>query len=401
MQKVFQNIAGNVGLNLLAQGLTLLFVPLLSQVYDLSSYGRFATFLAVSSLVAVFAGYRLDVAALSAAGEEEAHRLLSISVMLSILVAFALLLLSLLPALRGLGTALALAAPLTALIQAASSGLIRAQRIGPIAVGRLLNTVVMGGAQLAFGRLHVEHGLILGFLAGATANALYLLTVWRPGVQRFSLWSVLRMYRAFGVTSALAAAVNALTLQAPQLVLANLFSPAAAGAFAIAQRLTVFPVTLIAQPLSQAYAGRVSTALREGRPVAPLFIRYTQAALALGVALALSIAEVAPWLLRHVISADWQNAQVFIPASAAMLLPTLLLGSVGLTLNLLRRTGTQLRWDVARLLAVATTFALASVLGISAPLAVWAFVGVLVMFAGGYAGLVLGEHRTAEVKHVV
>lgn len=399
VKTLFRTLASNVGINLLTQVATLLFIPLLSHVYDLESYGRLTVFLTLSALLGVFAGYRLDVAALSAESQEETHRLLSMSVSLAAGVSAVFLAFELIPGLRGMGVTLALAVPLAAVVQAATCWLIQTSRITLIAVGRLLGALVMGSVQLLLGHLQIKDGLLWGLLAGLAVNALFLLTLWRPTFQRFSLRTTLWDYRAFGVTSAVAAAVNALTLQAPQVLLASLFGPAAAGAYAIAQRLTTFPVTLLAQPLSQSYTGKLSTALRLKRPMAPVFQQYAGVALGLGVVLALGISVAAPLVLHHFLSSDWRRAEEFLWPSAALLIPTLLMGSVGLSLNLMQRTTAQFRWDVARLIAVGAVFALAAILGLPASLTVWLFVGVLVVFAAVYMGLVLNgsaNRRTGD-----
>lgn len=396
MPTLLRLVLGNVGLNLIAQLLTLGFIPLLSRVYDLGSYGRYAVFLGTLTLIAVFAGYRLDVAALSVRTDAEAHRLLSISVLLSCGVALAVPLLGLLPPLSGLGVLLALATPLTVMVQAATGWLVRSQRLPPIAVGRLVGTLVTGGSQLWLGHIGLAQGLLVGFVLGTAANALALTVFWRPTLERFSLRQVLGEHRAYGVTSALAAAVNTLTLQAPQFILGSFYGPATTGAFAIAQRLTVFPVTLLAQPLSQAYSGRASASIREGNGIGEQFRPFFLLAALTALLLAAGIVLVSPWALSHLLSARWSSARAFLPVSAAMLLPTLVMGTVGSSLNLLRKTALQFGWEVTRLAGVGLVVGLTVTTGQGATTFLWAFLLVLVAWAGLYAALVLTPERSTR-----
>lgn len=386
---VIRRITGNIGLNLISQVLTLLFIPILSHTYRLEDYGSFAIFLGTSALIAIFAGYRLDIAALSVDSDVYAHKLLSISIVFSCCISVFLPFLNFIHVLAGLGGLLAIVTPITIFNQSAASWLIRSENIIHISVGRFVNTLITGIAQIYCGYNHINNGLIIGFVLGAAANSLYFMFIWRPTIQRFSVKTILVDNKAFGVTSAVAAAVNTMTLQAPQFIFGIYFGSAVTGAFAISQRLTTFPISLLAQPLSQAYSGRISVALRLGKSITQEFKRYFLTVCAVGIALATGIVLVSPWVLKNLLNPSWSSAQIFLPVSAAMLLPTLIMGTIGTSLNLLRRTTTQLYWEIARLGAVCLVFFVANILNAGANMILWGLFSLLLIATGAYVCLIL------------
>lgn len=71
INKIFKNISILMTGTIIAQVIPILLSPILTRLYSPSEFGMLAVFLSITSILAVFANLRLDVAIMSASDQEK------------------------------------------------------------------------------------------------------------------------------------------------------------------------------------------------------------------------------------------------------------------------------------------------------------------------------------------
>lgn len=271
-------VVGLASATVLGQLLLAALVPALTRLYAPDAFGTFASFSGIAMAVLVVAGLRLEMAIPLERHDRHARLVLA-----GTLVVIA-------------GTALASAVVVAAIAVAGRAGLpgpdprlgallwwlppflllaganralvnlmVRAQRFDDVARTKLLQppaTIVtqLGGGLLSLG----ERALALGFLLGQTAGLAHLVrcaggvrAVVARGLPLKRLRVLWRRHRRFPLVDTPAAFADTLGAHLPTIVLGAAFSPAAAGVFAVHQRLLLGPAAIVSQAVGQVLLGRV------------------------------------------------------------------------------------------------------------------------------------------------
>lgn len=277
------------------QVVVLAFSPLITRIYSPETFGLQGVFLSLISILSPAIALRYPMAIVVASDEAEAARLSRLAVMiafgLSILLGFVLLfadtqILTLLGA-EALGAMiwfLPLALFCVALQDVAD---FRAARLGSFRLVAIVTVVQAFLTNLA---------RVLGGLAAPVAGTLVAVTAIAPAVQSALLTfgnrrrrtpvppmdpgealTLLRRHRDFPLYRVPTDMMNAFAQVAPVLALSVLFSPAAAGLYALARSVVNLPLNVIGGAVGSVYYSRLAEMSREGKPLLPTVLRATLA----------------------------------------------------------------------------------------------------------------------------
>ncbi len=276
-----------------AQVVVLAFSPLITRIYSPETFGLQGVFLSLISILSPAIALRYPMAIIVASDEAEAARLSRLAVMiafgLSTLIGLVLLfadtqILTLLGA-EALGAMvwfLPLALFCIALQDVADFRAARLETFRLVAVVTVVQAFITNLAR------------VLGGLAAPVAGTLVMVTSVAPAVQAALLTfgnrhrrapvppmalgealGLLRRHRDFPLYRVPTDMVNAFAQVAPLLMLSVLFSPAAAGLYALARSVVNLPLNVIGSAVGSVYYSRLAEMYREGKPLLPTVLRAT------------------------------------------------------------------------------------------------------------------------------
>lgn len=348
-----------------AQAITVLSSPIISRLYPPSVYGTAATLASLSAIGAVVATLRFDVAVPIAKDDDEAVSLTAaalVSATALSLVGAVLLLLLPQDVLEKVGFSaeiwdLRWLVPVLVITSAfqttiAQFGTYR-RAYGALATAQVAQSGVSSGVKIVLGLIAPSVG---GLVAGELARRVLGMEVVvrrsglriralleRCGVRRLRATAVAhRRYPIFVLPSSV---LNAISLQAPVVILAARFSTVESGLYALGLAAVQMPLNLIETGVSSAFISRIREFERAGR----LEEVITKMVQALALASAPGFAMCAVWgpeLMAIVFGAQWREAGTYL----ALLTPWLFVGFVfsacGMVLWARDRQGADLGWQV-------------------------------------------------------
>lgn len=364
--------------------------PVLSRLYTPADFGVFAVVSGLAMILGTAMAMRYEMAIPLPADDEDARTLVLLGALVTIgttvvtTIAFwlwapAIADLVGMPAARPwLVLAPAIAGAIAA-FQLLNAWALRHQRYSATARRNVVTAVTTVTVQLLGGwRIAGPGGLVAGLASGQALGAASLIS--RAGlagrVRRSDLRRLGRRYRRFPLMLAPAGLLNASGLYVPVLLVAALYGAEQAGWLGFTQRILSLPVALIGQAVAQVYLGELSHAQRGGGDrQARLFRAASVRLAAVGVAGALVLMVSAPALFPWMFGEPWRESGMMAQALAVSLALQLLASPLSLTLVVYERTGTQLAWDVGRLVLVTCSVLGASAAGAGVIACVWALSG--------------------------
>jgi O-antigen/teichoic acid export membrane protein len=352
--------------SVIAQGVGLLILPLLTRLYDPAEFGYFQIYQSASLLVVVIVSLRFELALFRAEPGRELNATIALCLLLVIIISTAV----------GVGWAsvknhwpdiysnfpvppliVFSAVLLVGLYQFLGNLVTREQLYRLSADSKILQSGSYAAVASAFGALRIANGLIVADIIGRVCSSLYLLKVLRSG-QIFSIRRVTIAdlgkaawkFREFPTISVLGGMINALGAITIPMLIYTKFNADAAGQFALVERALSFPIAIAVAAVSQVYTAKLSNAIRnDPTDIAKQFrgLIMTLALVAIGPAIIGFLA--APSLFSVLFGPEWevagQLAQIMIPA----LYISFVYGGVNMTLVLLGRQWLQTAWELLRL----------------------------------------------------
>jgi O-antigen/teichoic acid export membrane protein len=348
-----------------AQAITVLSSPIISRLYPPSVYGTAATLASLSAIGAVVATLRFDVAVPIAKDDEEALSLTATSLVsatvLSLLGA-AMLLVFPQDVLGKVGFSadiwdLRWLVPVLVITSAfqttiAQFGTFR-RAYSALATAQVAQSAASSGVKIVVGLITPSvGGLVAGELARRALGMEVVVrrsglrirdVLERCGVRRLRATAVAhRRYPIFVLPSSV---LNAISLQAPVVILAARFSTVESGLYALGLAAVQMPLNLIEAGVSSAFISRIREFERAGR----LEEVITKMVQALALVSAPGFAMCAVWgpeLMAIVFGEQWREAGTYL----ALLTPWLFIGFVfsacGMVLWARDRQGADLGWQV-------------------------------------------------------
>lgn len=346
--------------------------PLLTRLYQPQDFGLLAVFAALVSIMGVVSGLRYPSAIALPDNDKEADALLLLSLLvvsaISGLMVIPLLLFS--PEIAALLNMPALAAYLYLLpagvfvigtYHAFNVVAIRNKAFTPVAKSRLTQSLCMLGIQLAGAPLGAV-ALVLGHVGGHAAGTASLMLRMLQGrwrrlarVKLSTIREVAYRYKYFPLCGAWIALFNTAGGQLPSILFAMMFSPAAAGIYALANRVLSAPVQLLSQATSDVFYSRAAEAWREGRLAqltSTTYSRLTQIAMPPMLVLVVG----GPEIFVRAFGPAWHDAGVFSQWLAPWLYMEVVTAPLTSVFAVVERLGTRLAFEsialVIRLLGI-------------------------------------------------
>lgn len=255
-----------------AQALTLLSVPVISRLYNPSSFGLLSVCGTVVLLAVPLNSIRYEMAIVPASSEDDATGLLMLACGISMVTGAAIGFLihsrALLSALgvitvRRYTWMVAAAVIVSGMAQALQQYAIRRRRFPRIAASQAVQSGVSASGQIcsAMGNRGGPFGLLMGYLLGLVAGAVVLksdvgfaITTWWRNHKRSvvrSLWHLAKQYRDYPCFLPWGGFLDVAAQKLPILMIPTFFGVQFLGLYAIADRLLRTPLSLVGQASSQ------------------------------------------------------------------------------------------------------------------------------------------------------
>lgn len=301
------------------------FSPVITRIYSPEVFGLQGIFLSLISILGPVISLRYPLAIVVAKDDGDAQRLTRLSLLiafcLSCLLGLVLLIspqgVLVLPGAEALG-ALIWFLPLALFSVALQE--VADYRVARLGAFRLVGKVAVLQAFVT------NLARVLGGLVSPVAATLVAVTAVAPAVQAAMLRFGTRAMRIPAQTLSPADAValikehrdfplyrmptdvlNAASQSVPVILLAALFSPAAAGLYALARSVLNLPSNIIGAAVGNVLYARFAELAREGKALTPLLLRATGALLALAPVI-IGLAWFAPAVFALVFGEEWREA---------------------------------------------------------------------------------------------
>ncbi len=362
-----KNVALIAGGSAFGQGLAVLASPILTRLYTPKEFGELAVFVALIAILASVASLRYELA-IPLASEEEAPKLLWLSLLLALLSGIGLFIVVAwfgklcaswlgVPGLSPYLWVLPTGVVLVGLYQSLSSLAIRQGNYSAIAQTKVRQGIGMVISQVALGLFGAKtFGLIVGDVIGRSLGILHLwfLTPYRrktPHVRQ--IWQVGMEYWKFPLFSSFSTLINRIGLQLPNLLLASLYGPQVAGWYMLVQKVMGIPSSLVGQSVAQVYVGEASRIQREApETLLAFFMSLTKRLLILGAFPILVGGLLGSMVFGYIFGSDWTTAGKFLLMLTPMFAIQFVVSPLSQTLIVLRQQEYQLIWDTSRLIVV-------------------------------------------------
>jgi len=203
------------------------------------------------------------------------------------------------------------------------------------------------------------------WLSGAIAAA----TSYR--ISFFELKACAKEYRRFPRDASFSNVLTSVAVQLPVVVLGRTFGVEAVGHYARARTLLSMPVSLLVRPATAVFAREGGMAFRTRGEFVPELLASAKTLLVALLPTYLVIGALSPWLYPWFYGPAWaETGRLAQPLAASLLIGTLV-SPFAEAFNFARRTGTNVAWQVLRLILLAAALALGARSGSALGLLWW------------------------------
>lgn len=309
-------VGGTMGAQLLLVAAS----PALTRLYTPQNFGLLAVFASLLALVGVVASLRYELAIPLPEEEAEAANIAALGLLIVLgITAFATLGVIFfaesvthalgVPALERHAWLLPLGVAMGGAYNVFNYWSVRAKRFSTIAGTKLRQALATIAIQLMAFKLGAG-ALILAQVAGQSVGAASLARPTFRAVSWRGIAAVAVRYRRFPIFSTWAGLFNTAGTQLPPLLFAALFTPAAAGLYILADRVSRLPMSLVGVAIGQVFFASAAQARREGG-LAPLVAGLHAQLAHIGLPPALMLALIGPELFAFIFGEEWRQAGEF------------------------------------------------------------------------------------------
>ncbi len=322
----------------IAAAVSLLLTPVVARLFSPEHFGIAAQFIALAGIAAQVASLRYEVAIALPKQEDEA---LQVFVLAFLLLPVTCLLLAIIIGAAKLGGGLDYLGPWLWLLPAAvllmsaqdvqESWLARKLEFGVVSKSVVLEVTVGQFTRIALGTAGGSSvfGLIAGQLAGVVsrlvmqgrASTQSIRAVFRPKDWR-ALREVAVRYSDFAKLNAPAGLLYSVTQNLPVLLFGAMYSPAAAGFFAMANRLSKVPVQIVVISVRRVFLQRAARIHNRGDTLRRSFVLTTLGLLVFGTLPALALWMYGEPFLGWLLGPKWFDAGRYLEIIAPWVLST-------------------------------------------------------------------------------
>lgn len=309
----------------MAQVIIFAFSPLITRIYSPEVFGLQGVFMSLVSILSPVIALRYPMAIITADTDTEMLQLARLSLLVAAGMACALWLLLVfggaplfaLVGAEGLGHLIYLLPVALFCVTFQDVADFRAARLGAfrlVGIVAVIVAFVTSGAKVLGGLIAPVAGTLIVFNGLAPALKATLLRqgardlrVQSPRLNRTDMLRLLRKYRDFPIYRVPTDVLNAGSQAIPVIMLAALFSPAAAGFYALTRTVLNLPINIVGTAIGNVLYARFAELNREGEPLLPLLLRFTAALLILSPII-IVLAWFAPIVFAFVFGEEWREA---------------------------------------------------------------------------------------------
>ncbi|MFS0555437.1 lipopolysaccharide biosynthesis protein [Brevibacillus sp. 179-C9.3 HS] len=315
----------------IAQILTVVAAPLLSRLYEPSSFGLFALYTSIVSVLAGIMTLRYELAIVLPKTNEEAGSLFILSLLIVLgmsgavfLILWGISVTELLPLSTTDMTQWLWWIPLSVLAmgvyQTLSYWCTRRQAFMRISTSQVLRSTGVTATQITGGVLNAgASGLIGGQILGQVLISTYMgAQVWKEDKNLFKTscnWARIKQlaksYVRFPLYNTPQNLLNAISQNIPAILLMKAYGAAVVGWYALAVRLIEMPLSLMGKSLSQVYFQRISQAYHQGVNLYVHLRKTTLILAVMGLFPAATIIVLGPAIFALVLGEEWREAGVY------------------------------------------------------------------------------------------
>lgn len=309
----------------MAQVIVFAFSPLITRIYSPEVFGLQGIFLSLVSILSPLIALRYPMAIITAKTDNEALRLARLSVLIAISIAGLLWMILLLGG-QSLQTLIG-AGGLGSLIMFLPLALICVafQDVTDFQAARQKAFLLVGGVS-ALQAFITNFARVLGGLVSPAAAVLVMITTLAPAVYaamlrigsrelqrnatnltRGQARVLLKRHCDFPVYRMPTDVLNAASQAVPVMLLAALFSPAAAGLYVLTRSVLNLPTNIIGSAVGNVLYARFAELSREGTRLFPLLLRST-GTLLIFAPIIIGLAWFAPPVFAFVFGEEWREA---------------------------------------------------------------------------------------------
>lgn len=363
---MFRNVATVMRGTILGQGLGLLILPLLTRLYDPSSFGHFQLYQSATLVLVVFVSLRFEVALLRARDGQELQATLILcllsTLLTSVLLSVGWLMVGILRPdvynqLPMPSWMVGCSAFIIGMFQVLGFLATRQKEYSTIANSKIVQAASYSGVATLFGYAKYALGMIAADVIGrliAVIPMLRLLKITtlsdyrKIGVRQVKDAAV--KFKEFPLITVFGGLVNSAGIIITPIMIYAAFSAEIAGQFALVERSIAFPIAMIVGAISQVYSSNISASIRDN----PAEIAQQYHGIIKRLALFAALPALAGFftvdiLFEFVFGEDWaiagNLAKIMIPAYFVIFV----YGGVNMTLMILGRQGLQTAWEIFRL----------------------------------------------------
>jgi O-antigen/teichoic acid export membrane protein len=380
-------------------------LPIVARLFEPSHFGVAALFMSITNIVSRVAPLQYEAALVLPKEDHEARMLMALTYRLLFGVCALMLLFFWIfdaigvavPPLEALGNwkwLLPLGVLLMATIQIQEQWLTRVRAFGTQATSLVVANASNSGARIGFGALYGSSvfGLIAGDIIGMTCRLAVQRSVVITGPCASSSpagWATLRRlawrYSDFPKFNAPATLIFSLGQNLPILFFAGMFSPAVAGFYAMAKKLSHVPASMVSYSMRRVFLQKAASIRNRGGSLTKAFLLATGGLALLAMPLLAAVLFFGEQLLTWFLGERWSIAGQYLEIMAPWLFMLVVMAPCNPVFIVLRQQKLWLLIQIALTTLRLVSFGIAFLLGAGPEGTLRAF--VLVTVAGNLAAM--------------
>ena len=262
----------------IAQAIPIAISPILTRIYTPEDFGVFALYIAISSIIAVIATGRYELAIMLPKKDEDAINIVVLSIIISFFVSFISLIIVFIfntQITNLLGNQeisnwlyfIPMTVLLTGIFQSFNYWSNRKKQYKRLAVSKVIQSSTTVSTNLTMGfNGFSSSGLILGGVLGqGIATGILTRMIWKEDshrlnqMKRLKIFSMIRKYKKLPIYNLPNAIIDGFRLSGISILIAKFFTTATLGQFSLAWKMVQTPMSLIGSSLSQVFFQKISS----------------------------------------------------------------------------------------------------------------------------------------------
>ena len=312
-----------------AQGITMVFSPLITRLYGPEAFGLLGTFMAIVGVITPIAALSYPIAIVLPKKDRDAWGLAKLSALIALgMSGLVALLLSIardgiveMLRVQEIGQyvlLLPLVIVFSAWIQINRQWLIRKKMFKVTAKVAVLQAFILNCAKAGMGTIKPLGAVLIVLYTFGNVLHNFMLSC---GVKRtikhqerdskFSkvyLWKLAKEHHHFALYQTPQVLLNAISQSLPVLMLAAYFGPATAGFYALCKRILTIPSDLIGKSVGDVFYPMISEAAHLNKNFSSLLFKATATLALIGFFPFSVVYAFGPWLFGYVFGAEWVEA---------------------------------------------------------------------------------------------